>query len=181
MYEDLDSKLDEVSIGVVKIEEAAAAKIQEVTSSEKFNTRIEIQVRNGISDFLANNPEDLQKEIRKYIQKESPEQIALFDYVSDMVDEQIEEYIETDESNKLKLFCQRVANLAIAITQNQMIVQNQLLDSKLPRHSLMNTTVLILMVMILMMMIRRRKNANPHHIVLSKIQPSIKSFQPLVK
>ena len=73
MYEDLDSKLDEVSIGAVKIEEEAAAKIQEVTSSEKFNTRIEIQVRNGISDFLTNSPKDLQKEIRKYIQKESPE------------------------------------------------------------------------------------------------------------
>ena len=42
MYENLDNKLDEVSIGVVRIEEAAAAKIQEVTSSAKFHTKIEI-------------------------------------------------------------------------------------------------------------------------------------------
>ena len=109
MYEDLDNKLDEVSIAVVKIDKAVAAKIQDVTSSAKFHTKIEIQVRNDISEFMENNPEDIQKEIRKYIQEQSPEQNALFNYVSDMVDDQIDEYIEKDESNKLKLFCQRVS------------------------------------------------------------------------
>ena len=89
MYEDLDSKLDEVTIGVVRIEEAAAAKIQDITSSEKFQNEIDIQARECLTEFLEDNPEDVQKEIRQYLEKQSPAQNALFDYVSDLVDAQI--------------------------------------------------------------------------------------------
>ena len=109
MYEDLDNKLDEVSIAVVKIDEAVATKLQKITSSEKFHTKIENQVREALTEFLEDNPEDIQKEIRKYIEEQSPAQNALFDYVSDLVDAQIDEYIENGESNKLKIFCQRVS------------------------------------------------------------------------
>ena len=63
-------------------------------------------MRNEVKAYIENEPEDLQKELTKYIENTLPETEALQDYFFKITKDNIDDYIQNDETNTLKIFCE---------------------------------------------------------------------------
>lgn len=62
---------------------------------------METEIRNGVKTYIKNEPEDLQKELTRYIELTLPESGALQDHFKRVTKDNMNEYIQEDETNTL--------------------------------------------------------------------------------
>ena len=66
------------------------------------------EISNSVKTNIENEPEDLQKELTKYIELTLPESGALQDHFKEVTRNNMDNYIQEDDTSTLKTFCENV-------------------------------------------------------------------------
>ena len=73
----LNDMIDNVVTKGYEVKEAAQRSINEIVQSTTYKNWLNTEISNGVETYIENEPEDLQKELTKYIEITLPETGAL--------------------------------------------------------------------------------------------------------